>query len=239
MNEAARIAAELGLKPASEIEAPRPAGGGREPRPDTMRSATGRAVPIRWTQRRRDIFNFLDPVSISLVATDGPISLTLESRGAVLRRLGHNRGIWPVRIVKGQAMRDAATTTWDKFPLAFFGTQRRLWCLKEAERDRVAAEIVDMLALRAERDGGSEPLKHGCVDIGPDADLDFLDMEMHGIAQSLRVKTWDDFGLVRWFDSLGARFEAEKALRPDIRWGERWVVRQAMHDIEMAAKEGA
>lgn len=208
--------------------------------PDTMRTATGRAVPVRWTQRRRDIFNFIRPVSVSLVATDGPVSLTLsEPGGEVRERIGHNRAVWPARIVKGSAARDAATTTWNKFPLVFFGTQARLWCLHTIDRDRLANHLVDLLALKAERaasEGGQGALPHGCADIGPDIDLSFLEMEMHGLAQSLGVWTWDDYGLIRWFDSIGRRFDALQAERPEIRWSERLISKLAARDLERREK---
>lgn len=195
-----------------------------------------RGQAIRWTQRRRDIFNFLGPMSISLVATDGPISVTLwDPGGGIRERIGHNRAIWPARVVNGSAMRDAATTTWNKFPLAFLGTQARLWTLREADRDRLSHSVVDLIAERsdeAEREGGRGLLKQGFRDLGPDLDLAFFEMEMHGIGERLGMLTWDDDNLVRWFDAIGRRFDAIKAERPEIRWGERVVARIAERDVE-------
>lgn len=216
--------AELGLKTADEIEAPE-----AEP-------VCGKKIV--WTQRRRDIFNFLRPVSISLVAADGPVSVTLSDQwGGVVRRIGHNRGVWPARVVKGSAMRDAATTTWNKNPMMFVGTQARLWVLREADRDRVALSIVDLIAARAERDGGLEELFHGFQDLGPELDLAMFEMEMHGVAQRLGIVAWDDDGLLRWFDSIGRRFDAIKAERPDYRWGERFVVHVADRDVGEIARQ--
>ena len=221
MNAAAKIAADLGLRTADQVEPP-----------DAAADPVKRQL-IRWTQRRRDIFNFLGPVSISLVATDGPISLTLwDQWGGVVQRIGHNRGVWPARIVKGSAMRDAATTTWNKFPLAFLGTQVRLWCLREADRDKVALSIVDLITVRAERDGGLERLEHGFQDLGADLDLSFFEMEMADVAQRLGVTVWDDEGLVRWFDSIGKRFDAWAADKPGVKWSERAVAGIAAKDIE-------
>lgn len=198
-------------------------------------------TPIRWTQRRRDVFNFLGPVSISLVATDGPISITLWDPGGGIRsRIGHNRAIWPARIVNGSAMRDAATTTWNKFPLVPVRTQARLWTLREADRDRLAASIVDLIAARAEaaeREGGQGALLHGFQDLGPDLDLAFFEMELHDVANRLRVLVWDDDGLLRWIDSIIARFDRIKAEHPDARWGERAVSRIAAGDVDQA-REG-
>lgn len=224
MNEASRIAAELGLRPASEIEQP----------PLKMRSASGRMAPVRWAGRRRDVFNFLGPVSLSLVATDGPLSITLwDPEGGVRARIGHNRGVWPAKIVEGRAARDAATTTHNRLPGVFFGTQIRLWLMTERERARLSEHLVDLLALKsrsAEAAGGAGHMEHGCVDIGH-VDLAFLEMEMHGLAQGLGIRVWDDFALVQWFDSFGRRFDAAQAARPELHWSERWVAKLASRDL--------
>lgn len=223
------LAAELGLKTADQIPPPEPVKG----------------QPIRWTQRRRDIFNFLRPVWISLVATDGPISLTMwDPGGGIRHRIGHNRAIWPARVVNGSAARDAATTTWDKFPLAFLGTQTRLWTLREADRDKLSLAIVDLIVARAEeaeREGGQGALKKGFHDLGPDLDLGLFEVEMHDIGARLGILTWDDESLVRWFDSLGRRFDALQAQRPEIRWetSERLIARMADADVtEMMKARG-
>lgn len=224
MNEARKIAAALGMRPASEVAAPPP---------QAMRSATGRAQPIRWTRARRDIWNFLRPVSISLVASDGPYTVTMRDHaGNVISQLGHNRLVWPARIVKGTTRHDAATTTWNRAPGVPMGTQARLWCLRGQDRDRLALALVDRLALRAERDGGLADLPAEFYDLGPEADLAFLEMEFHGEAQSLGIRTWDDWGLVRWFDSIDQRVRALIAERPHVRMTERVVSKIALADLE-------
>jgi hypothetical protein len=216
--------AGLGLKTADRVAAPEP--------------EAVRGEAIRWTQRRRDIFNFLEPVNISLVATDGPVSVMVDDRRrGPVSRLGHNRGVWPARVVKGAARRDTATTTWNKFPGIFLGTQARLWTLREADRDRLALSIVDLIAARAERDGGLARLDKGFEDLGPELDLELFELEMHDAAGRLGIVAWDDDGLVRWFDSIGRRFDAIKADRPDYRWGERFVAHVAAHDVAEIAKE--
>jgi hypothetical protein len=219
------------MKTAAEVDAPSPEAA--EP---------NRGARIRWTQRRRDIFNFIRPVSVSLVATDGPVSITVFRSGGLvpITQIGHNRAVWPAKVVKGSTLRDAATTTHDKFPGVFLGTQARLWCLREADRDRVVHSIVDLIALRAERDGALAPLDKGFSDLGPELDLEFFEMEMHGVAQMLGIQTWDDDGLVRWFDSIGRRFDALQAERPDLSWSkaERIVAKIAQRDLEAVGKEG-
>lgn len=228
MSEARKIAEALGLATAADVKA-------RELPSEPVR---GRQ-PIRWTLRRRDIFNFIGPVSISLVATDGPYTYTeFDPRGgSVRRRIGHNRAVWPMRLVKGAVARDAATTTWNRHPSSRVATQVRMWCLREADRDRLMARHVDLLDVLAERDGGLEQFDHDFVDVGPEADLAFLEMEMHGAARDLGIAAWDDAGLLAWFDSISRRFDRLKSERPELQWSERLVARIAEKDLEAVEKE--
>lgn len=229
MSAIRKLAAEHGLKTADEITG--------ADAPSAGEAWASEAPKVRWTQRRRDLFGWIEPVSISLVATEGPVSLTLwDQWGGVVRRLGHNRAIWPARIVKGSTLRDAATTTWNKFPLAFVGTQARLWCLREADRDRLALSIVDLIQARAERDGGLEAPAHGFADLGAELDIRVFEMEMHDVGTRLGIATWDDDALVRWFDSITTRFDRLVAERPEVRWEERTVMRLVRHDIDAILK---
>ncbi|MGE0022504.1 MAG: hypothetical protein AB7S70_02610 [Hyphomicrobium sp.] len=239
MSQARKLAAQLGVGTADTLLGASDAHSASarvNPPPQAAEPVRGQA--IRWTERRRDIFNFIGFHSLSLVATDGPVSLTLWDPGGhgVRQRIGHNRGLWPAKIVKGSSTRDAATTTWDKNPLMFCGTQVRLWFMRESDCDRAAASIVDLIAERAERDGALEAeavMRRGFRDLGAELDLALFEMEMHGIARALGIATWDDEGLVRWFDSIGRRVDGLRAERPEIKWEgcERIVAKMAARDV--------
>jgi len=219
VNEAARIAAELRLKTADQIEAP----------PEK----TPKGVPLRWTRERRAIFDVLGPVSLSLVATDGPVSVTTwDQWGGVKKRYGHNRGVWPARIDKGATRTDVATTKWDRNPFFFVGTQARLWFLTEGERDRSADSIVDLIALRSQRDGAGDELDKGFRDLGADLDLAMFEMELHDVAKRVGAVTWDDEALLRWFDSVAKRCAAESGIKGGAKYGPKLIERMALADVE-------
>jgi hypothetical protein len=204
------IADKYGLQTADQAPPPKP----KEP-----------PAALKLSPRGKDVFNFIGPAALSIVATDGPVSVTLYDRhGHVRRRYGHNRGVWPARVVKGAAWRDTATIAWDKNPMMPMQTQIRLWTRREAGRDRLADSIVDLIAQRSEADGCIGELDHGFRDLGPELDLEFFEMELHGIGERLGLPVWDDDGLVRYCESVGRAFDAIKAERPDFKWGERIVV---------------
>lgn len=224
-SKAADLAVSLGLQTAANVNAP----------PD----ATPKGKPLRWTAARRFVFNTLEPAALSLVASDGPISVTLwDAGGGVRRRYGHNRGIWPARLETGAAWSDHATRKWDRNPFFFLGTQARMWFRSARARDAVAASIVDLIAARAEADGGLERLEHGFQDLGADLDLEFFELEMHDVAKRLGVPSWDDNGLVAWIDRLWARANEGKAGGGSTRRpGGGLIERLAMKDIEALAGE--
>lgn len=213
------IADKYTLKTGDQVAPPKP----KEPAPSAL----------KLSPRGRDIFNFLEPAALSIVATDGPVSVTLYDRhGGVRRRYGHNRGVWPARVVKGASWRDTATIAWDKNPLMPMQTQIRLWTRREAERDRLADSVVDLIALRSEEAGCIGELDHGFRDLGPDLDLDIFEVELHGIGDRLGMVAFSDDGLVRYLESVGRAFDAIKAEKPDFRWGERIVVQIADRILE-------
>lgn len=229
MSTARTIAAEMGVATADRLETP----------PETIASADPalKGKAWRWTKARRDMFGFLGPVSLSLVATDGPVSITLWDRaGGVKQRFGHNRGIWPARIESGSTRNDAATTKWDRNPFFFLGTQVRLWFMTEAERDRTSASVVDLIALRAERDGGLEQLEKGFEDLGAELDLELFGLEMVDIAKRVGAVTWDDIGLLRWFDDVSRRCDAIAAEKGVPTWGAKLAQKIALADVERARK---
>lgn len=174
-------------------------------RPGPKKPAALPDLRARWPEHRRFAFAALEPAALSLVATDGPVSVTLYDGRGVVQRLGHNRGIWPARILKTQAWRDTASTTWDRNPFFYLGTQFRVWCTSEDERDRLAASVVDLIARRAEEDGGDADLMHGFQDLGPDLDLELFELEVHDAAKALGIASFDDAGLVAWLDGIHKR----------------------------------
>lgn len=164
----------------------------------------------RWSEHKTMAFNVLSPAALCLVATDGPVSVTLWSPGGgeAVRRIGHNRGVWPAKVAKTTQWRDTTTASYDKNPLMFVGTQFRLWAPSIRDRDRLVEAVVDLIALRAETDGGLETLGHGFQDLGPDLDLSFFELEVSDIAARLSVRVWDDAALSAHLDRIVARAQA-------------------------------
>lgn len=150
----------------------------------------------------------LAPAALCLVATDGPVSVTLWGRGGeVVSRIGHNRGVWPAKIARSGSWRDTVTATHDKSPFHFTGTQFRVWLLTEAERDRLADSVVELIARRAESDGALGAMLHGYQDLGPDLDLSLFELEVIDIARRLELGAWDDAGLLQLLDRAHRRAE--------------------------------
>lgn len=40
---------------------------------------------------------------------------------------------------------------------------------------------------------------------GPDVDLDLIEVEIHAIAERMKIGVWDDTGLSEWLDEIVAR----------------------------------
>lgn len=166
-----------------------------------------RPIRQRWHAAKTMAFQILEPVWLALVATDGPISVMHWTRSGVEHTIGGNRGVWPAKIVRGGSRRDTATAKHDQNPLMFVGTQFRLWCRSAAHRDVLATAVEDLIAVRAEADadgGAPVAMLHDFADLGPDIDLDILELEVRVVAERLGVTVWDDDDLGRVLDRMVA-----------------------------------
>jgi len=173
MPTAADIAATYGLDTAAALP-PRP-------KPPEVHADARQ----RWSEEKRMAFQVLDPAALCLVATDGPVSITLFGRdGAVATRIGHNRGVWPAKLAKTASWKDTVSSTFDKNPFFFLGTQCRWWCRGVPDRDRLSTAVVDLLADYADQRGGlSDPLRHGFHDLGADLDLSMFELAVSDMAE--------------------------------------------------------
>jgi hypothetical protein len=98
------------------------------------------------------------------------------------------------------AWKDNVTPAYSKNPFVFVGVQFRLWCPSTAHRDRLAASTVDLIAKRAEADGGFDELLNGFQDLGPDLDLRIFELEIRDIAERLGFDARTDEELEAWLD---------------------------------------
>lgn len=160
------------------------------------------------TRDQKLAFDALAPAALCLVATDGPVSMTLYDRsGAVVRRIGQNRGVWPAKVARSCSWKDTVTTTHDKSPFHFFGVQFRAWCLTDEDRDALAERVADLIAQRSEADGSVAELLHGALDLGPELDLALFELEVADIAKRIGVRVWDDAGLLSLLDRAHEKAE--------------------------------
>jgi hypothetical protein len=198
MPTAADIAAAYGLATADTLP----------PRPKPVEAHT--ETRQRWSEEKRIAFRVLDPAALCLVATDGPVSVTLFGRdGAVASRIGHNRGVWPAKLAKTASWKDTVSSTFDKNPFFFLGTQCRWWCRGGPDRDRLSAAVVDLLADYADERGGlTEPLRHGFHDLGADLDLAMFELAVSDMAERINVRIWDDAALSTLLDRTVRRASA-------------------------------
>ena len=189
--DVAELADQLGMTTADRIEPP-------EPKP-----RKGRPPTKDWSMDKKRAFNGLAPAALCVVASDGPLSVTLHDwRGGPPTRYGDNRPIWPVRLARTGSWRDTVTITYDKFPLARVATQFRVWCLTEEDRDALADHVQRMLDRHTDEHGSTVVLEHGFVDAGSDWMLPQFEHDVHARAAEEGITTWDDDSMSRFIDTM-------------------------------------
>lgn len=175
------------------------------------------AVRAKWSPQKRVKFRQLGMCALHVVGTAGPVSMTLyDALGNVTRRIGHNRGVWPVRLARSSSWKDTVTTTYNRSPFVWTGTQIRVWCRNDAEEKRLALAVADKLGAMAEEAMGAE-LLGDFVDVGPEIDFALLEMDIHAIAERLGLTVLDDDGLSRLLDRLVAEDAAQTIERRRVR----------------------
>lgn len=158
----------------------------------------------RWSHQKKAAFRTLGPHALCVVATDGPVSVTVFDGERATRRFGHNRGCWPVRIATSGSWDDTVTATYNRSPFVWTGVQIRLWTPSDAHAKSLALGVGDLLQTMAEETMGAQ-LINGYVDLGPDLDFAMLEMQIAALAERLRIAIWDDDGLSRHLDQVVAR----------------------------------
>lgn len=202
MQDPRTLAAGLGLATADTLPE-------RAPEPEPERPASW----ADWPARRREAFRRLECHAVCLVATDGPVSVTLWEPGAhgrAYRRFGHNRGCWPARVSVSRSVDDTVSPNWDKSPFWWTGVQIRLWTAGRPAALRLAEAVTGLLGEMSEAAAGAD-MMHGWHDMGPEVDLGLLAAELATIAERLGVAAWDDDELPVMLDRVAARLESEEA----------------------------
>lgn len=188
----ARHYASLGLGTADELP-PLPSG----------EDAWGTVLDaLKLTDEQLRIFKKMKPHALCLVGTSGPISATLMTpAGHVTKRLGHNRGCWPMRSALSGSHKDTITATYDKAAAWRTGVQVRLWLDSEEHARRLALEVGDLLGHMA-REAMGTPMLNGFHDVGPDLQMEMLEGD---IVEKARRRGWHcrtDDELVAWLERL-------------------------------------
>lgn len=166
-------------------------------------SAPARRESLAPNEKR--VFDVLRPAALALVASDGPVSVTVWNRGAVVRRIGHERGVWPARLARTESWRDTVTPTWDRDPFVALGVRVRLWCPTAPARDRFAEAAAGLLSSYGEAAvgvGGAGALRDGYQDLGADLDLGLFELELVDIAGRLGIVALDDAGCRLWLTAV-------------------------------------
>ncbi len=109
----------------------------------------------------------------------------------VAKRIGDNRGAWPVKIGLTRALEDTISSGLDG--ASPFWEQRvlfRVWVKTWARGRTLEREVLKALQ------GSSEQARKSFWDMGPDFQREFFEMEVHTIAQCNGIETWDDDSLM-------------------------------------------
>lgn len=200
------FAREHGLMTGADL--PPPIGKFKEPH-ETIRK--------RQTKEWQEAFAALDPSALCMVATQYALSITLWDRGSVVDRLGHNRGVRPVKFARSDAWKDTITANYNKSPVHEQGVVMRLWCRHRIDRDRVYAIADTLLADIAERDGSGKELHGEFVDAGPEFDVPVFMRAVCEACMQQGIVVWDDMAVQRICDETTRRIEAQMATGKGLR----------------------
>ena len=95
-------------------------------------------------------------------------------------------------------------------PFFFMGVQIRVWVASTKAEQHLALAVGDLLQQMA-TDAAGATLENGYTDIGPDTQLEMLEMQLHAIAERAGFRSWDDDGLSRHLDHIVATEREERA----------------------------
>jgi len=151
----------------------------------------------RWSERKWGAFRRLAPAAVYVAGTEGPVP----------RSFGDNRGAWPIRIGVTESWKDTITPQLERgAPLWWQGVLFRVWTPSEVHAKRLALEVPEFIAARVEQ------LRGAWLDLGVETDLELFEVEVHHLAQRLKIRTWDDDALSRALDER-VRREMEQEAR--------------------------
>jgi hypothetical protein len=167
------------------------------------------ATRERWSRQKKAAFDALDPVAVCLVATDGPVSVTLHNPDGSTTRIGHNRGIWPAKAARTGSWRDTVTERVNQGPLFWVGVQHRLWFGREKDAREMLALLGDSLARMHEEHQplGDPVLMNGFTALNPELDMDLYCDEIEDLAHRAKLAFWTDGDLSDLLDR-----EVERAM---------------------------
>lgn len=160
---------ELKGKLTTADKIPRPAP--KPPTPETVADPLAKEK-LRWTRELRYALELFAPYALYVASSEGPVSITLyHPDGSVRRRIGHNRGVWPVKVDKSSAARpwhDKTSYNLARGPFDFRVKVRTwLWLASFEDAAELSSHAGAILAAAAEQAGFDE-LEDGYIDGGAD-----------------------------------------------------------------------
>lgn len=183
----------------------------------TFHDGEHKAARERWGDDKRLIFRVLAPAAYAIVATDGPVSITLWNADGTMRDvIGGNRGVWPAEVARTTSYEDTVSRNYDKFPLLDYRAQLRIWAPTIRDRDFLAEDAVLILQRRAEEDGSLRELKRRARDIGSAIHFDELEGQLAARAQALGKVVWTDAGLSLFLDAVARDVAQARVMRSAI-----------------------
>jgi hypothetical protein len=171
----------------------------------------------RWSRQKSAAFDLMRPDAIYILATERPVSATeWNFDGTPLKRFGHNRPCWPVRIGITTSRKDTISANY-KGPLAQVSQQGTIWLpgtTQGISHAPLLARLANEWLVRQEEDAGAPALYSDFHDLmvalnleefviraeGEHHPIRRLESEILQLAKRKAMLAWSDEELSQFLD---------------------------------------